>query len=105
VNGRTAHGTPVCRAPGIAPTNVDADRRRMTVAVVDCTGLTGRDQITPVQWMDIFLVEPAFSRGSGVNARTDDGDVYVEIIGARAMPGVNGSSGNIVRRDVPQILE
>lgn len=102
---RTAYGQPVCRSPGISPSDPDSDRRRTTVAVVDCTGLNGRDTVMPDQWMDVFLVEPTFTRGTGANARTGNGDIYVEIIGGRALPGLGGSSGDIVRRDVPQLLE
>lgn len=103
--GRT-DSTPVCRSPGIAPGNLDTDRRVMAVAVVDCTGLTGRDLVVPGDWVDVFLVEPTIRRvdGSG-SVRTDDGDVYVEIIGTRPLPGVNQSIGNIIRRDVPRLIE
>lgn len=97
---------PVCRAPGIAPGNLDTDRRVMAVAVVDCTGLGGRDTVIPRDWVDVFLVEPTIRRvdGSG-SVRTDDGDVYVEIVATRPLPGINQSIGNIIRRDVPRLIE
>ena len=97
---------PVCRPPGIAPGNLDTDRRVMAVAVIDCTGLNGRDTVVPADWVDVFLVEPTIRRvdGSG-SVRTDDGDVYVEIIGTRPLPGVNQSVGDVIRRDVPRLIE
>lgn len=96
----------VCRPPGIPPGNLDTDRRAMAVAVVDCTGLTGRSTVIPRDWVDVFLVEPTVRRvdGSG-SVRTGDGDVYVEIIGTRPLPGVNQSIGNVIRRDVPRLIE
>ena len=104
-NGST-DGEPVCRPPGIAPGNLDTDRRVMAVAVIDCTGLNGRDTVVPADWVDVFLVEPTIRRvdGSG-SVRTDDGDVYVEIIGTRPLPGVNQSVGDVIRRDVPRLIE
>jgi hypothetical protein len=94
-----------CRAPGVAPTDLDHDRRVLSAAVVDCTGLNGRGVVAPTDWVDFFFVEPSFARGSGPNARTGDGDVYVEIIGTRPLPGVNQSIGTIIRRDVPRLIE
>jgi Flp pilus assembly protein TadG len=96
---------PVCRPGAVAPGNLDTDRRVMAVAVVDCTGLNGRDTVVPRDWVDVFLVEPTFPRGTGANARTGDGDVYVEIIGTRPLPGVNESIGEVIRRDVPRLIE
>jgi hypothetical protein len=94
-----------CRAPGVPPGNLDTDRRVLAVAVVDCTGLNGRDVVKPTDWIDIFYVEPAYARGNGQNKRTDDGDVYVEIIGTRPLPGPNQNVGTVIRRDVPRLLE
>ena len=78
----------------------------MATAVVDCTGLNGRDTVVPRDWVDVFLVEPTVRRQDpGGAVRTDDGDVYVEIIGTRPLPGVNQSIGNVIRRDVPRLIE
>lgn len=35
------------------------DRRILTVAAVDCTGLTGHAPVNIIKWVDIFLVSPA----------------------------------------------
>ena len=99
---KTAHGEPICRPPGVAPSS-GFDRRRITVAVVSCPDPrdpAGRDVVTPSGWMDVFLVEPSFARPG----RTDNGDIYVEVVGSTTMPGMGGS-GPIFRRDVPQLLE
>lgn len=96
-----------CRAPGIPPTSLDDDRRVMSVAIVDCAGLSGRDTVRAVDWVDVFLVEPTIRRDKGGTEapRTDDGDVYVEIVGTRPLPGIGQSAGNIIRRDVPRLIE
>ena len=108
--GSTPAPERTCRAPGIAPGNLDTDRRVMSVAVVNCSGLNGRDTVVPSDWMDVFMVEPTYRRaGSATDpsgaVRTGDGDVYVEIIGTRPLPGVNQSIGDVVRRDVPRLIE
>lgn len=105
--GNTPAAQRTCRAPGVQPDPTDPlnDRRATSVAVVDCTGLNGRDVVPPLEWMDVFLVEPTFSRGTGAGARTDNGDIYVEIIGSRELPGVNQNLGQVIRRDVPRLIE
>jgi hypothetical protein len=101
---KTGHGTPICRGTGVGTADPTADRRRMSVAVIACpdpSDPSGRDVVMPSQWMDVFLVEPVFPRPD----RSDNGDIYVEILGSRPMPGVGGTNGVIFRRDVPQLLE
>jgi Flp pilus assembly protein TadG len=102
---KNSYSAPVCRPPGVPPGNLDTDRRVMAVAVVDCTGLNGRATVVPTDWINVFVVEPTFPRGNGANARTGNGDVYVEIIGTHPIPGVNQSIGNVIRRDVPRLIE
>jgi Flp pilus assembly protein TadG len=94
---------PVCRPPGVEPGNFDTDRRVASVAVVNCSGNdpNGRDTVTPVGWIDVFLVEPSFRRPG----RTNGDEIYAEIIRTRPLPGVNQSIGNVVRRDVPRLIE
>ncbi|HET9812661.1 MAG TPA: pilus assembly protein TadG-related protein [Sphingomicrobium sp.] len=94
---------PVCRPPGIPPDDAAQDRRRTTVAVVDCSAgdPNGRDEVHPLAWMDVFLVEPSFRRPG----RTDGDEVYAEIIRSRPMPGIGQTIDNVVRRDVPRLLE
>lgn len=105
--GNTPSPQRTCRDPGVQPDPTDplTDRRATSVAVVDCTGLNGRDVVPPLEWMDVFLVEPTYSRGTGSGARTDNGDIYVEVIGSRELPGVNENVGQVIRRDVPRLIE
>jgi hypothetical protein len=93
---------PVCRPPGVPPTDPDLDRRRTAVAIVDCTaGPNGRGEVTPLAWMDVFLVEPSFRR----TGRTQGDEVYAEIIRAKPLPDIGQTIGNIVRKDVPKLIE
>lgn len=96
-------GVPVCRSPGVSPVDPEQDRRRTSVAVISCVGNdpSGRDIVKPVEWMDVFLVEPSFRRPP----RTDGDEIYAEIISSRPLPGIGQTLGNIVRRDVPRLIE
>jgi hypothetical protein len=60
------------------------DRRVLTVAAVDCTGLNGRDVVKIQRWVDIFLVDSANTTGS-------DKEFIAEVIGPAARP--DGASG------------
>jgi hypothetical protein len=106
VGTKNGYNYPVCRAPGITPSATAPDRRRISVAIINCKarGVNGRRNDVPVlQWIDVFLVEPAFPRGSGPTARTTDGDIYVEVIG----PTNAVSEGNfqVVKKAVPYLIE
>jgi Flp pilus assembly protein TadG len=99
---------PVCSAgrgygTGIVPTSTsNVDRRRLVVAVVNCVAQSVNGNSTNVQvqkWIDTFLVEPSYNRASG---RTDQKELYVEVIGETLAGGGNGP---IVRRDVPYLLK
>jgi Flp pilus assembly protein TadG len=99
---RTAHGAPVCVTPGLTPGGTTPDRRRLSVAVINCTaeGVAGRTtDITVTRWIDVFLVEPSLPR-----ARTEHSDVYVEVIEEAGSSG-DGTVGQVVRRDVPYLVE
>ena len=50
------------------------DRRILTVAAVDCTGLNGRDVVKIKRWIDIFLVDSA-------RITTGDQEFVAEVIG------------------------
>lgn len=84
--------TNYCSYPTPDPDNVftpDAglnqkDRRVLTVAAVDCTGLNGRDAVKILRWVDIFLVDSA-------NTNTSDKEFMAELIGPAKPPG--GGSG------------
>jgi len=109
-----AYSHPVCLAPGITPGPSAVDRRRISAAVINCQALNvhGSSSNLPVaKWVDLFLVEPSFARtkcsnGSGCNTKyTDKTDVYVEMIG-ETNSGVAGSTAaQVVRKDVPYLIE
>lgn len=67
--------------PAVVPSAAQKDRRIMTVASVDCTGLNGRDKLDVLRWVDLFLVDA--SKTSGTNA----GQIMTEIIGPARKPG------------------
>jgi hypothetical protein len=73
------------------------------VAVVDCTGLNGKSAVTPLEWVDVFLVEPSLDRSFSGTAYTQKGDIYVEVIG-RTTQGTGGSANQFVRRDKPYLV-
>ncbi len=103
--GFTAHASPVCQTPGINP-NTGSDRRRFSVAVVNCEAQNvkgHKKEINVRKWLDVFLVEPAIARGSGPSQRSTNGDIYVEVIGVATSGG--GSADNLpTRRDVPYLI-
>ena len=101
-NALRSRGGAYCTTPGITPGGTTPDRRRVSVAVVNCTAENVRGNSTGVgvvKWLDVFLVEPSLAR-----ARTGAGDVYVEVI-AEAGAGSDGTAGQVVRRDVPYLVE
>lgn len=110
---------PVCGAiqtpsnPTVTPGITTVDRRRLSVAVVNCTAnsVNGSSTDVPVgKWIEVFLVEPSLNRGaasSGIHARagTGAGDIYVEVIGETLAGGAGSTSGQVVRRDKPYLIE
>ena len=104
--GLRGNASPVCRTPGVSPGPTQVDRRRISAAVINCRAhaLNGSESNVPVlRWIDFFLVEPSFRRDSG--NRTEATDIYVEVIG-ETQSGANGSTGGqVVRRDVPRLIE
>jgi len=108
VGGKTAHGTPICSSPGITPSANVVDRRRISVAVINCEalGLNGSETgVTVNKWIDVFLVEPSIDRGTGTNKFTERKEVYVEVIGETASGTAGSTAGQVVRRDVPYLIE
>jgi len=90
---------------GIAPSTTQVDRRVLTVAVVNCTaeGVGGHTTDVAVQkFIDIFLVQPALARTVGV--RTENGDIYVEIVGETAN-ATNEGAVQLVKKSVPYLIE
>jgi Flp pilus assembly protein TadG len=93
-------GKPVCSSGVLDSTR---DRRVLSVAIVDnCASLNGSSVKAQIgQWVDMFFVEPAFNRGNGI----DDKQIYLEIIGETKTSGNQSVNGQVVRRDVPYLVE
>jgi hypothetical protein len=108
INANEAAFSRPVRAAGVGASATQADRRKLTVAVLNCTALKlhGKTTNAPVPtWIDVFLVEPALNRpanGSGT-VFTDQKDVYVEEVGVASASG--GGAGQVVRRDVPYLVK
>ncbi|QDZ08650.1 hypothetical protein FPZ24_15225 [Sphingomonas panacisoli] len=107
VGSMNSYGTPVCwsgtPATGITPGGSNVDRRRISAAVVNCTasGVNGNSTNVPVvKWVELFLVEPSVNR-----TRTNQGDIYAEIIGETTAGGAGATAGQVVRKDVPYLIE
>ncbi len=117
-NALTNYGKPICSASeghggGIVPAALAVDRRRLSVAVVNClaNSVNGAATNVPViKWLEVFLVEPSLSRSSatsGGNGRsgTSAGDVYVEVIGETLSGSAGATAGQVVRKDNPYLIE
>jgi Flp pilus assembly protein TadG len=105
---KAGYSYPVCRTPGVTPSAAVPDRRRLSIAVINCEArnLNGAETDVPViKWVDVFLVEPAFVRKRGNTAVTGGRDVYVEIIGETVAGGAGSTAGQVVRRDVPYLIK
>ena len=95
-NALTGYGQPQCQ-PAASPTL--HDRRRIAVAVVNCQAQSvngNSNDVRVLKWIDVFLVEPSINR-----ERTNNGDVYAEVIGETQQSGVNQT----IRREVPYLLK
>jgi Flp pilus assembly protein TadG len=66
------------------------DRRLLTVAAVDCTGLTGHGAVDILRWVDIFLVTPA-DRTTGTDDEASGRAFYAEVVGPATL--ADGGSG------------
>jgi Flp pilus assembly protein TadG len=100
-NARYSHGAAQCATP-VTPGGLVADRRKITVAVINCVaeGVNGSSTNVPVtKWIDAFLVEPSVNR-----PRTHQGDVYIEIVDVTKLGG-GGEVGQAVRKDKPYLIE
>ena len=95
-----AHSRPICQAAPAATT----DRRKLTVAVINCSGLSGRETRRPVAWIDVLLLEPSIARHDAAgNVRTQASDVYIEVIGKATVVGDGGVTS--VVRSVPYLVQ
>jgi Flp pilus assembly protein TadG len=100
-NSRVSYGQPF-GGGGLIPGDNVVDRRRLSVAVVNCAaeGVSGRTVNVGVKrWIDVFLVEPTIPR-----PRTENSDLYVEVI-EETNSGEGQTAGQVVRRDVPYLIE
>lgn len=85
-----AHRDP---SSAVIPTD-ESDRRRLSVAVVNCDeeDVNGRTpHVHVLDWIDVFLVEPTLPRPQANPKRTNSNDLYVEVIG-KTGSGKNGAS-------------
>ena len=99
------YGQPVCKGglAGSTPGATTADRRTIPIAVVNCTGLKGAKAVSPIDWLDSFLVEPAIDRSFGGTNYTGGTDIYVEIIGHTGNH-TGGTTTQFVRHDRPYLI-
>lgn len=79
-----SYPTPIIKPPGLSPSATQKDRRLLTVAAVDCTGLNGSAPVRILRWVDMFLVEPS-------NTSSNDKNFFVEIVGSAKQ--ANGGTG------------
>ena len=86
---------------GVAPSSTQKDRRVLTVAAVDCTGLNGKSDVIVKQWVDVFLVEPSLTRTSPY--ATGKEQIYIEIVGVAKLPNGNSAFQNYLRQR-PRLL-
>ncbi|MFL6756449.1 MAG: pilus assembly protein TadG-related protein [Sphingomicrobium sp.] len=102
------YGKPVCsqvQTPAYTPSipgGTTVDRRRISVAVINCiaNNVHGNSTGVPVaHWMEAFIVEPSMNR-----ARTGQGDVYIEVI-QETQVGAGAAAGQVIRRDVPYLVK
>lgn len=118
-NGNTLvnHGTPICSqnqrdggfGTGTVPNANVADRRRLSVAIINCraNNVNGNSTGVPVQrWMDVFLVQPSLNRNSsGARRGTRQDELYVEVIGETTAGSSGETAGSVVRRDLPYLIK
>ncbi|MFA6220550.1 MAG: pilus assembly protein TadG-related protein [Erythrobacter sp.] len=107
-NPSDAFGGPQCSAgkgfgSGTVPSDTVADRRRLSVAVINCQAhsVNGNSRAVPVvEFMDVFLVQPSLNRD-----RTRKDEIYAEIIGKTAAGSAGETAGTVIRRDVPFLIK
>ncbi len=108
VGARNNHARPVCSpgqgfGNGTVPATGVSDRRRVSVAVINCKAenVGGKREPYPIRkFVDVFLVQPSLNR-----ERTDKKDIYVEIIGDSDVTSNGTTAGAVIRRDVPFLVK
>jgi hypothetical protein len=102
-----SYGQPECSAAkgygsGQVPDPTTPDRRRISVAVANCVanGVKGNSVDVPVEkWIDVFFVEPSLQR-----ERTNEGDIYVEVIGETINAG-SANANQVIVHQVPYLIK
>lgn len=79
-----SYARPLDTSNAVVTSETQKDRRLLTVASVDCTGLHGRDTVNILRWVDLFLVTPVQQNGS-------EKEFFTEIVGPAKR--ANGKSG------------
>ena len=90
---------------GISPSSTQIDRRVLSVAVINCAaeGISGHTtNVHVTKFIDIFLVQPSLARTRGI--RTENGDIYVEVIGVTQNATDEGAI-QLVKKSVPYLIE
>lgn len=91
---------------GFSAAVAPVDRRRMTLAVINCEehGVSGNSTDVPVRrWIDVFLVQPSYDRGPAGRWSKKD-EIYVEVIGETDISRSGAPIGPTIRRDVPYLV-
>jgi Flp pilus assembly protein TadG len=112
VGNLTSSAAPICAPPGVAVGGADgADRRVASIAIINCStadngGQVGSSStnIKVKKFVDVFLVEPSVNRGSGPTKRSDQNDLYIEVIGDTTNGG-GANVGQVIRKDTPYLIE
>lgn len=104
---------PACDASGGVPVGGGtvsgqsvADRRVISVAVLDCRGgIAGKTtDVQVVRWVDVLLVQPTnISRPNGDGSTSNSKDVYVEVVGETAVGG-GSATPQVVRISKPYLV-
>jgi Flp pilus assembly protein TadG len=96
-----AYAAPV-EGTAVVTSPTQKDRRVLTVASVDCTGLHGKAPVRVLQWVDMFLVEPSWDRTTAYS--TEKAQIYAEIIGVATKPD-GSSSFQYFSRNRPYLVK
>ena len=91
-----AYPQPISSTPVVPGENIK-DRRVITVAAVNCTGLSGHAPVNIIRWVDLFLVQPADDTHA-------DKSFYGEIIGEADPPGADESAFQAYGKNKPVLL-
>jgi Flp pilus assembly protein TadG len=90
---------------GVSPSSTQIDRRVLAVAVINCAAehVGGHTvDVNVKKWIEMFLVQPSVPRTVGT--RTDNADVYVEVIGLTQNATDEGAV-QLVKKSVPYLIE